>query len=73
MKMYSSAPFVRELRRGREEEKKKRRGKTGEKREREETKKMEREREGKKRDFKGTLDKKVAFRSSCPNENKSLC
>lgn len=56
MKMYSSAPFVRELRRGREE-KKKRRGKTGEKRERKQ-KRMEREREGKKRDFKGTLDKK---------------
>lgn len=52
MKMYSSAPFVRELRRGREEEKKKRRGKTDEKREREETKKDGKRKGGKK---KGTL------------------
>lgn len=56
MKMYSSAPFVRELRRGRkkkiEEEKPARR-----ERERKQ-KRMEREREKKKGNFKGTLDKK---------------
>lgn len=56
MKMYSSAPFVRELRRGREKKKEKRKNRL-EERERKQ-KRMEREREGKKRDFKGTLDKK---------------
>lgn len=56
MKMYSSAPFVRELRRGRDE--KKREEEKPARREREETKKDGKRKGGKKRDFKGTLDKK---------------